>query len=70
MKKEIRTGEKPFLGFNSSNLLQIGDVGSDRVDQELHKEKEMVTDSTKQMKELGAIIERQLETNQGGIREE
>lgn len=28
----------------------------------------MVTDSTKQMKELGAIIERQLETNQGGIR--
>ncbi|KAF8384431.1 hypothetical protein PRIPAC_73573, partial [Pristionchus pacificus] len=44
--------------------VQIGDVGSDRVDQELHKEKEMVTDSTKQMKELGAIIERQLETNQ------
>ncbi|GMT33454.1 hypothetical protein PFISCL1PPCAC_24751, partial [Pristionchus fissidentatus] len=44
--------------------VQIGDVGSDRVDQELHKEKDLVSESTKQMKELGAVIERQLETNQ------
>lgn len=45
--------------------VQVGDHTSDRVDLELHKEKELMTETVRQMKEIGGKVERQLEVNQG-----
>ncbi|EGT30453.1 hypothetical protein CAEBREN_23666 [Caenorhabditis brenneri] len=44
--------------------VQVGDHTSDRVDMELHKEKELMSETVKQMKEVGERVERQLEMNQ------
>uniref|UniRef100_A0A158PP90 Tektin n=1 Tax=Anisakis simplex TaxID=6269 RepID=A0A158PP90_ANISI len=44
--------------------VQIGDTVNDRVDIELHKEKDLLTDCNKQLKQLSAYVEKQLDTNE------
>ncbi|KHN70608.1 Tektin-4 [Toxocara canis] len=44
--------------------VQIGDATNDRVDIELHKEKDLVADCHKQLKELSNVVEKQLDANE------
>uniref|UniRef100_A0A9J2PS47 Tektin n=1 Tax=Ascaris lumbricoides TaxID=6252 RepID=A0A9J2PS47_ASCLU len=44
--------------------VQIGDATNDRVDIELHKEKDLISDCQKQLKELSNLVEKQLDANE------
>uniref|UniRef100_A0A915AKU0 Tektin n=1 Tax=Parascaris univalens TaxID=6257 RepID=A0A915AKU0_PARUN len=44
--------------------VQIGDATNDRVDVELHKEKDLISDCQKQLKELSNLVEKQLDDNE------
>ncbi|CAI5455363.1 unnamed protein product [Caenorhabditis angaria] len=44
--------------------VQVGDHTSDRVDLELHKEKDLMAETVRQMKDIGSKVEKQLEVNQ------
>lgn len=50
-------------GFNFSITAQVD--SNDRVDTVLHKEKDTIGESMKQMKEFNGIIEKQIELNEG-----
>uniref|UniRef100_A0A914RSQ8 Tektin n=1 Tax=Parascaris equorum TaxID=6256 RepID=A0A914RSQ8_PAREQ len=47
--------------------VQIGDATNDRVDVELHKEKDLISDCQKQLKELSNLVEKQLDDNEEAI---
>lgn len=54
-----------FIIKETKTHFKVGDTNSDRVDQEIYKEKDLMAESIKHIKEVSTGLERQLENNQG-----